>query len=154
MSQGRWTTAFRLLSPPQRRPKDADDKPHKCAYTGCNCSYYYLHALRRHEKMKHGEVISRKLASSEGAAFQQFGSSTDHQCMSGSSSGAGAEEHKVLEEGTSSSECEVVVHTTKKDGLDETRPTSGEDDLGWNDDFDQTLDPNETDFHLLQQNNT
>ena len=68
VSQGIWPrnaaggnmSSFHLLATPQRRPKDADDKPYKCAYEGCSCSYYHSYALRRHERMKHGRKIKKK----------------------------------------------------------------------------------------------
>ena len=36
-----------------RRSCMAKDKPHVCQYPGCDKSYFYLHDLRRHEKLKH-----------------------------------------------------------------------------------------------------
>ncbi|KAI0239080.1 hypothetical protein LSAT2_010145 [Lamellibrachia satsuma] len=38
-----------------RRSWTTKDKPYVCSHPGCDKSYFYLHALRRHEKQKqHG----------------------------------------------------------------------------------------------------
>ena len=36
-----------------RRSRTTKNKPYVCDYPDCDRSYFYLHALRRHEKQKH-----------------------------------------------------------------------------------------------------
>ena len=36
-----------------RRSPATKNKPYVCDYPDCDRSYFYLHALRRHEKQKH-----------------------------------------------------------------------------------------------------
>ena len=38
-----------------RRSPATKNKPYVCDYPNCDRSYFYLHALRRHEKQKHND---------------------------------------------------------------------------------------------------
>ena len=38
-----------------RRSPATKNKPYVCDYPDCDRSYFYLHALRRHEKQKHND---------------------------------------------------------------------------------------------------
>ena len=38
-----------------RRSRTTKNKPYVCDYPDCDRSYFYLHALRRHEKQKHND---------------------------------------------------------------------------------------------------
>ena len=50
-----------LLAPQPRRSSHAQDKPHKCPEPGCNCSYYSIYHLHRHQRHKqHGEAPPRQ----------------------------------------------------------------------------------------------
>ncbi|KAI0227817.1 hypothetical protein LSAT2_021699, partial [Lamellibrachia satsuma] len=47
-----------MVSQGIRRSWMSKDKPYVCRYPGCSKSYFYVHDLRRHEKLKqHGNKV-------------------------------------------------------------------------------------------------
>ena len=90
-----------------RRSPATKNKPYVCDYPDCDRSYFYLHALRRHEKQKHNDggvsIVSvhreddiQRIGARIGPQHQETGQTEP--------SGLSAQEHATVSDGPTQQE--------------------------------------------------